>query len=152
MLVLTDKGSIKRYPYTLSQLKRDNPHVSFPAVPPPQLLEEFGVYRVSPKKEPEVDPGTHSVIEVSPKNVDGEWVQNWLVHPHSEERLEELRSKAATASRERRSLLLAQSDWTQVADAPVDAAAWRSYRTELRDITKQEGFPNNIKWPVPPSN
>ena len=152
MLVLTDKGSVKRYPYTLSQLKRDNPHVSFPAAPPPQLLEEFGVYRVSPREEPEVDPYTHIVIEVSPKKVDGEWVQNWLVEPHTEERLEELRVKAAKTARERRSLLLAQSDWTQVADAPVDAAAWRSYRTELRDITKQEGFPLNIVWPVPPSN
>jgi hypothetical protein len=52
--------------------------------------------------------------------------------------------------RSERNLLLIQSDWTQVADAPVDQAAWATYRQELRDITKQEGFPDNVIWPVRP--
>ena len=30
--------------------------------------------------------------------------------------------------------LLAQSDWTQVADAPVDQQAWATYRQALRDF------------------
>ena len=30
--------------------------------------------------------------------------------------------------------LLAQSDWTQVADAPVDREAWATYRQALRDF------------------
>ena len=29
---------------------------------------------------------------------------------------------------------LAQTDWTQVADAPVDASAWATYRQALRDL------------------
>jgi hypothetical protein len=29
---------------------------------------------------------------------------------------------------------LARTDWTQVADAPVDAAAWAVYRQALRDL------------------
>lgn len=29
---------------------------------------------------------------------------------------------------------LARTDWTQVADAPVDAAAWAAYRQALRDL------------------
>ena len=29
---------------------------------------------------------------------------------------------------------LARTDWTQVADAPVDAAAWATYRQALRDL------------------
>ena len=32
-----------------------------------------------------------------------------------------------------RKRLLAESDWTQLPDAPVDAAAWAEYRQELRD-------------------
>ncbi|MGA0926980.1 MAG: phage tail assembly chaperone [Burkholderiaceae bacterium] len=32
-----------------------------------------------------------------------------------------------------RNQLLAASDWTQVADAPVDRAAWATYRQQLRD-------------------
>lgn len=29
---------------------------------------------------------------------------------------------------------LAETDWTQVADAPVDASAWAIYRQALRDL------------------
>lgn len=29
---------------------------------------------------------------------------------------------------------LSRTDWTQVADAPVDAAAWATYRQALRDL------------------
>ena len=29
---------------------------------------------------------------------------------------------------------LARTDWTQIADAPVDATAWATYRQALRDL------------------
>ena len=45
---------------------------------------------------------------------------------------------------------LAECDWTQVADAPVDKAAWATYRQALRDITAQSGFPWTITWPDAP--
>jgi len=54
------------------------------------------------------------------------------------------------AARSKRNALLASSDWTQVADAPVDQSAWRTYRQALRDITEQEGFPADVVWPTPP--
>ena len=54
-------------------------------------------------------------------------------------------------ARSKRNQLLTASDWTQVADAPVDQAAWATYRQELRDITSQEGFPEAITWPVAPN-
>jgi hypothetical protein len=45
---------------------------------------------------------------------------------------------------------LTTSDWTQVADAPVDKAVWATYRQALRDVTAQSGFPWTITWPVEP--
>ena len=36
--------------------------------------------------------------------------------------------------REIRNGLLADSDWTQVADAPVDREAWATYRQALREF------------------
>jgi len=48
--------------------------------------------------------------------------------------------------RSERNLKLAQCDWTQLPDAPVDAAAWAVYRQALRDITNQTD-PFNIVWP-----
>ena len=56
----------------------------------------------------------------------------------------------ATAARSKRNSLLTASDWTQVADAPVDQAAWATYRQALRDITAQAGFPDAIDWPAVP--
>lgn len=60
--------------------------------------------------------------------------------------------RAAEANRNERNALLAETDWTQVADAPVDAAAWATYRQALRDITTHSNWPNlsDDDWPVKP--
>ena len=55
--------------------------------------------------------------------------------------------------RSERNELLAASDWTQMPDSPLsdaDKAAWATYRTALRDVPSQSGFPGNIVWPTPP--
>jgi len=62
----------------------------------------------------------------------------------------ELLAALATQARDKRNALLTESDWTQVADAPVDQTAWANYRQALRDITDQEGFPETIVWPIEP--
>lgn len=56
----------------------------------------------------------------------------------------------ATQVRAQRNSLLAASDWTQVIDTPVDINAWARYRQQLRDISKQAGFPANVIWPSKP--
>lgn len=56
----------------------------------------------------------------------------------------------STQCKDYRNQLLEMSDWTQVADAPVDKAAWAIYRQALRDVPKQEGFPENVIWPERP--
>jgi hypothetical protein len=51
--------------------------------------------------------------------------------------------------RNQRNQLLKDSDWTQLADTPVDKATWATYRQALRDITVQTD-PYQITWPVIP--
>lgn len=58
--------------------------------------------------------------------------------------------RAAADIRTERDAKLTQSDWTQVADAPVNQAAWATYRQALRDIPSQAGFPNEVVWPIKP--
>lgn len=53
--------------------------------------------------------------------------------------------------RAKRDFLLEKSDWTQVADVPVDKAAWAEYRQKLRDLPNQPGWPSEINWPKKPS-
>jgi Phage tail assembly chaperone protein len=57
----------------------------------------------------------------------------------------------ARAERDRR---LAACDWTQVADTALSAdqqAQWAGYRTALRNLTRQPGFPDSFEWPTSPS-
>lgn len=58
--------------------------------------------------------------------------------------------KKSAQARSERDRLLSASDWTQVADAPVDQAAWAAYRQSLRDVPQQAGFPSNVTWPSKP--
>ena len=59
-------------------------------------------------------------------------------------------TEQAKAMREQRGEKLKDSDWTQVADAPVNKAVWATYRQALRDVTAQSGFPWTITWPDAP--
>lgn len=62
-------------------------------------------------------------------------------------------SNPAEAAVARRNALLAESDWTQLTDAPFSVEQktnWAAYRQQLRDLTDQAGFPENIAWPSKP--
>lgn len=45
---------------------------------------------------------------------------------------------------------LSASDWTQLPDAPVDQAAWATYRQALRDLPDNTSDPSNPVWPELP--
>jgi hypothetical protein len=49
-----------------------------------------------------------------------------------------------------RDALLVSSDWTQVADAPVDKQAWASYRQQLRDFPSTWVPSETAEFPDPP--
>jgi len=95
------------------------------------------------------------------EQIDGKWYTKYVLGPiftdgETTAAEQEAAYKAtkdaeqAKAMREQRSDKLADCDWTQVADAPVDKAVWATYRQALRDITAQSGFPWTITWPVAP--
>lgn len=45
---------------------------------------------------------------------------------------------------------LVATDWTQVADAPVDKNAWANYRQALRDLPAQGGLAEEVTIPTKP--
>ena len=56
--------------------------------------------------------------------------------------------KQARNSRDR---LLLETDYLMLPDYPLEnRGEWEAYRQALRDITKQEGFPDDIQWPEKP--
>ena len=71
--------------------------------------------------------------------------------PKSDEEITEKEVAVAWAMlRSQRTKLLSKSDWTQVPDAPVDSAAWATYRQQLRDLPANTTDPRDVTWPVPP--
>jgi len=63
----------------------------------------------------------------------------------------EVQSDRAWAQvRAERDTLLAACDWTQVADAPVDAQVWADYRQALRDVPQDFDDPAEVVWPEVP--
>lgn len=55
--------------------------------------------------------------------------------------------------RAQRNYLLAQSDWTQLADAPLTQEqknAWAVYRQALRDVPSHFNLPEEVVWPSAP--
>jgi hypothetical protein len=58
--------------------------------------------------------------------------------------------RAWAAVRAERDALLAACDWTQVADAPVDAQVWADYRQALRDVPQDFSSPDEVVFPAVP--
>ena len=55
--------------------------------------------------------------------------------------------------KDKRNVLLQQSDWTQITNNPLSSEVqqqWATYRQQLRDITNQSGYPNSVIWPTKP--
>lgn len=149
-MYLQVSGDIIRYPYSERDLRQDNPQTSFPRNPSDALLAEWNVYPVTSTLQPATD-HTQNVAEVMPTLLDGAWTQTWAVTDATPEEIAERTEAQASAIRAERNDRLAACDWTQLPDAPVDAAAWAAYRQALRDVTSQAGFPWSVMWPAAPA-
>lgn len=54
--------------------------------------------------------------------------------------------------RSKRNALLRSSDWSQFTDVPVSVRdSWSAYRSMLRKLPEQNGFPFDVEWPKTPS-
>jgi len=129
--------------YTIGQLRKDNLNVSFPKDIPLETLASYNVYPLTVADRPSYNRLIEDAVLNTPTEVNGAWIQSYSVVQKPQE-------DAERNIRNRRNNLLLESDWTQVADAPVDQTAWATYRQSLRDITAQEGFPFNATFPTKP--
>ena len=151
MFVKITNGQVAAYPYTVGDLRRDNPNTSFPKQVPEATMAAFGMFPVGYEGAPAFDPMTHRIQNSNlPELKDGKWVLTKTVVALTAEQIADRDAAKAKEVRAERNALLTSSDWTQVPDAPVDQAAWRTYRQALRDVTAQPSFPYDITWPTKP--
>ena len=153
MFVLAPNQTVETFPYSIGDLRRDNPNTSFPRNPSNDVLAAWNVFPVIDRPAPEYDPASQNCTQINPTLENGEWVMTWQVSDASTDEIAtrlEGESASVRADRNRR---LAECDWTQLSDCPLsdaDKAAWATYRGELRDVPEQSGFPWNVTWPEQP--
>ena len=124
------------------------PNVSFPASgPSDDFLTEQGFAKVSAFKDH--DRATQKLVNVA-AYYEAPWVYTVKVVDKTAEDIQAETDAQSASVRAQRNRLLAECDWTQLADSTADKAAWATYRQALRDITSQGGFPWNVTWPVQP--
>jgi hypothetical protein len=115
----------------------------------PEQLVHFGVHQLKLVTPPYFDPATQTREHGPALLIDGVWTQNYIVTDLSADESAATVGAQWTVIRAERNKLLVESDWTQLPDAPVDAAAWATYRQALRDVTDQAN-PFAIIWPESP--
>jgi hypothetical protein len=109
-------------------------------------IAEAGYYILSAWKP--YDHATEKLVSAAPHLYDG-MCCIVDVEPLTAEELQARIDTQWSVIRSQRNQILKDSDWTQVADVPVDKTAWAIYRQGLRDITTQAN-PFNIVWPEAP--
>jgi Phage tail assembly chaperone protein len=153
MHALIENNAVKKYPYSIVNLKTDYPNTSFPVIMSEEALASYNVLRVYPSPIPTYDVNTQVLGENTPvfDSTDNQWTQTFFVRDMTDEEKEEHKQGVIGSIRDQRNALLAQSDWTQLTDSPeTNKPAWAVYRQELRDVSKQSGYPFNVVWPNPP--
>ena len=142
LLVKTSNGQVEQFPYTLGDLRRDNPQTSFPKKIGDAILASYGIYHVMPETQPEYDNLVQTLVrDPEPHNNETDrWVIGYTAENKPQEQAEE-------AVRNQRDRLLSDTDWMALSDNTM-TPEWATYRQALRDITGQAGFPYAVTWPT----
>ena len=139
---------VEQYPYSLGQLRKDNPNTSFPKQPSLAGLAEFDMYPVT-EVTPTLADGEKLVKVWTPTLVSGEWI---LPHQAVAKTAEDLATESEVAwanLREQRDKLLAETDWTASTDVTM-SAEMTEYRKLLRDLPANTTDVFNPVYPTKP--
>ena len=120
MFVKITNGQVDQFPYTIGNLRSDNPHTSFPKNIPEATLNAWGVYRVVDQSIPSYDQKTHKIVIGAVSLMGDTWTRARTIESKTQAEIDGDVLQASGMVREKRNRMLSESDWTQVSDAPVD--------------------------------
>ena len=152
MYVKIVDNAIDRYPYTLEQLRKDNPSVSFPKVMSDNLLESYGIYIVTQLNTPNINKRTQKyTANAAPTLVDGAWTIGWTTSNKSSDEISVYDNVEAATNRSTRNNLLYETDYYGNSDVTMPDNV-KTYRQALRDIPTHSNWPNlqDSDWPTKP--
>jgi hypothetical protein len=101
MYAKLNNGVVEKYPYTIGDLRKDNPNTSFPSQISQTTLDDFGVVTVVTVDKPEFD-YTKNVVEGTPILENGVWKQIWVVSDASAQEIAERKAQKAAENESQR--------------------------------------------------
>jgi len=152
MFVKVTNGQVDRFPYTIGDLRRENPTTSFPKQLSNAILSEHNIHSVTISERPTFDGRTQRLTQNEiPQSTDSGWVIGWTIVDKTSDQIQEYDDKIAKSVRDHRNTLLAETDYFALTDVTMDAAM-TTYRQALRDITAHDNWPNleSGDWPTKP--
>jgi len=152
MYVKITNGSVDTYPYSVGQLRRDNPNTSFPKQIPDEMLADYGVYPVTVSDQPSITARTQKVaMNATPTLVGSDWTISWTTSDKTADEVQEYDDATAATNRAKRNNLLEDTDYLALTDVTL-TAEMTAYRQSLRDITTHANWPNlaDSDWPTKP--
>jgi len=128
------------------QILKANPNTSFTLPLSDAALAGLNLAKLLEDARPSYDADTQTVIEGAVEERGGSYYQTYSVIDRPAEAIaNDLNNKKANVRAQRNSRL-AETDWAMMPDSPLidyDKGLMASYRTALRDVPAQDGFPNN---------
>ena len=152
MYVKATNGTVDQFPYTIGQLRRDNPNVGFPKRVSDESLALYNTYRVTVEDMPSFDARTQNVTQnTAPTLTNGDWAVGWTVTDKTAGEIQDYDDRMAENVRATRNQKLAETDFYALSDVTM-SSAMTTYRQALRDITSHANFPNlqDADWPTKP--
>ena len=106
-------------------------------------LNAYGIYSVQYDNEPNYDKFSQKLVTSSvPEKINGKWKLTHTVENMPQD-------EAEATVRSHRNFLIAETDWWAGSDHTMTQAQ-SDYRSALRNVPQQEGFPFAVVWPTKP--
>jgi len=154
------------------QFRSEHPNTSFPKVLTAEILDDYDYDPVLEGPQATTVPPYEYSQRDGVVEVEGQWFTYYIAGPvftdytddegvthTASEQYEaycfDKDAQQGQVVRDDRDKRLAECDWTQLADSPLDAdskEAWSLYRQDLRMVPEQPGFPWNVEWPPVPGS
>ena len=156
---------------TQGEIRRSMPNTSLPRVWTSSICDSLGIDPVLAAPAPAAS-GEYKVVSRNgvTQDANGNWVQAYVESDMFADYVDEdgvtvtkasqeeaytatKDAEATTDARATRDGLIASCDWMAIKafeGGTTVSAEWATYRQALRDVSAQEGFPNDITWPTQP--
>ena len=155
---------------TVSQFKASQPNTSFPKQITTEILDSYGYDPVLNGAAATVTAPYEVSVRDGIEEVKGQWFTKFIAGPVFTDTTDDegkvtkaadneaaykarIDAQAAESVRTKRDKLIAETDWTQLADSQLSdsvKASWVTYRQELRELPSTTGFPHEVTWPDQP--